>query len=433
MPFEKVEEFDDFEKFSPAFLFQKRIWTFGENPIMEEKIEIMAETAFEFTITARDDSGARCGILKTPHGILETPNFIFCATKASIKGLTMEQVRSAGAEIILANTYHLFLQPGSETVAALGGLHSMTDWSGPMLTDSGGFQIFSLGHGGVAQEIKSRRPMATAKSLLRISEEGALFRAYNDGSYRLLTPELAIQIQRQLGADLILPLDECTPFHVDRQYTEKSTRRSHRWEKRSLEEFERSDGGKQALYGIIQGGIYEDLRRESCDFVNGEHFFGQAIGGSLGGDKSQMHAIVALTGALKNPLRPTHLLGIGGVDDILHGVTCGIDSFDCVHPTRLARHGGALLSPQLSDGRGHINLRNSRFQRNFEPVDSTCRCDCCRRASRGYIHHLLKAGEMLGGQLLTIHNIAFMSRLMSQIRDAIRQNHLRAFLLSYHS
>jgi queuine tRNA-ribosyltransferase len=367
----------------------------------------------DFFITHRDPTGARCGSLRTPHGTVETPAFIFCGTRAAVKGLTAETVRRCGTQIILANTYHLLLQPGPDTVEKLGGLHRMMDWNGPLLTDSGGFQIFSLGHGGVAREIKGRGRPVGGKTLLRISEEGALFRAYTDGRTHLLTAETAIRIQRSLGADLLMPLDECTPFHVDRRYTEEATRRSHRWELRSLREFQRLDDGRQALYGIIQGGVYEDLRRESCNFVADESFFGQAIGGSLGGDRSQMEDIVAAIGAMKHPHRPTHLLGIGGVGDILHGVRCGIDTFDCVHPTRLARHGGALV------GNGHWNLKNSRFATDRDPIDPQCPCHACQTASRGYIHHLLRAGETLGGQLLTIHNVTFMNRLMASIRTAI--------------
>jgi queuine tRNA-ribosyltransferase len=375
--------------------------------------------SFRFDISHRDASGARRGRLVTPHGVMETPAFVFCATKASIKGLTMDQVRSCGTGVVLANTYHLSLRPGAERVAVLGGLHRMMDWNGPLLTDSGGFQIFSLGHGGVAREIKGSRGLLGGKTLLRVSEDGALFRSYVDGSRRLLTPEGSVRAQRLLGADIILPLDECTPFHLDRRHTEDSTRRSHRWERRSLDEFERGNDGSQAIYGIIQGGVHEDLRRESCDFVGGENFFGQAIGGSLGGDREQMRDIVSLVGARKHPTRPTHLLGIGGVGDIFHGVRRGVDSFDCVHPTRLARHGGALLAGDASEGVGHLNLKNARFASDGRPIDGDCDCYACRSASRGYLHHLFQAGELLGGQLLTLHNITFMNRLMARIRSAI--------------
>jgi queuine tRNA-ribosyltransferase len=387
--------------------------------------------SFSFEILHRSSDGARRGRLRTPHGTVETPAFLFCGTRGAVKGLCADRLGDCGTQIILANTYHLHLRPGEDTVAALGGLHSMMGWSGPLLTDSGGFQIFSLGHGGVAQEIKSRRSGGGPRSLIRIDEEGALFRSYVDGSLQTLTAESSICIQRKLGADIVLPLDECTPYHVDRDYTAKSTRRSHRWERRSLEEFRRGDNGTQAIYGIIQGGVYGNLRRESCAFVAGEDFFGQAIGGSLGGDRAEMEDVVAAVGEAKHPLRPTHLLGIGGVRDIFHAVRHGVDSFDCVHPTRLARHGGALLARSQSEGRGHINLRNSRFAHDRDPLDGGCDCFTCRTASRGYLHHLLKAGESLGGQLLAIHNVRFMNLLMRNIRRAVEDNSLASLETHY--
>lgn len=381
---------------------------------------------FSFVITSRDPSGARCGRLTTPHGTLLTPAFIFCATNGAIKGLTCQQMRESGAEIILANTYHLAIQPGSERVKRMGGLHRMMNWTGPMLTDSGGFQIFSLGHGGVAQEIKSRRQSLNAKTLLKIDENGALFRSYRDGSLCQLTPESSIQIQRDLGADLILTLDECTPFHADRRYSEESTARSHRWEKRSLQEFRRMDTGQQALYGIIQGGIYDDLRRESCQFVSQEPFFGQAIGGTLGGNRQQMHEIVAFTCSQKNPEKPTHLLGIGMVEDIFNGVRHGVDTFDCVHPTRFARHGGALVSGKISPDY-QLNLKNSQYSDDTDPIDPLCSCYACQTASRAYIHHLFKAGESLAGQLLSLHNVAFLTSLFRSIRQSISDGTFDSF------
>ena len=380
---------------------------------------------FSFEITHRDSrTKARCGILKTPHGTIETPNFIFCATKGALKSVSTQEAKDAGAQIILSNTYHLYLQPTADIVALNGGLHKMLNWDGPMLTDSGGFQIFSLGCGSVANEIKGRRNLGENfnKTLLKITEDGAFFRSYIDGTKHCLTPEISIQTQRKLGADLILTFDECTPFHVEKSYTAKSMHRSHRWELRSLEEFKRTDNEKQALYGIVQGGIYDDLRKESAIFVSENDFFGQAIGGSLGGSKEQMHDIVAMACQYLSHERPTHLLGIGGFSDIWNGVSQGIDTFDCVHPTRLARHGGALLHPKNADGKEFININNSRFKTDLAPIDSTCNCYCCRNFSRSYIQHLFKAKEMLGGQLLAIHNIAFMSRLVREIRESIREN-----------
>lgn len=374
-------------------------------------------------------SKARLGTLTTPHGVVETPAFIFCATKAAIKGAFPQDMKAAGTQIILSNTYHLMLQPGGDLIEKLGGLHKMMGWNGPMLSDSGGFQIFSLGHGSVASEIKGKRMNHRPKTLLKISEEGALFRSYIDGKTHLLTPEYSIELQRQFGVDLVVVLDECTPYHVDKAYTRRSMQLSHRWAERSLAAFKLRNNGAQALYGIIQGGVYEDLRRESTSFVNEQDFFGHAVGGSLGASKEEMHDLVGLTMSMLNPERPVHLLGIGCISDIFNGVRNGIDTFDCVHPTRLARHGGALVQPhffELPDEKQaeHVNLRNSRFREDKEPIDKDCPCVTCSTFSRGYLHHLLKAGELLALQALTLHNVTFMNRLLADIRKGIEEDRL---------
>lgn len=387
---------------------------------------------FDFKITYQSStSKARLGKLSTPHGVVKTPAFIFCATKAAIKGATPQNMRQENTQIILSNTYHLMLQPGPEIVEKMGGLHTFMGWEGPMLTDSGGFQIFSLGHGSVAEEVKGRRGSTRPKSLLKINEEGATFKSYIDGKRHTLTPERSIQVQRALGADLIVVLDECTPFHVDKSYTEQSMHLSHRWAERSLKEFQKGPGGIQALYGITQGGVYPDLRRQSADFVNSLPFFGHAVGGSLGADKSQMAEVVEMAMEPLDPARPVHLLGVGGVSDIFYGVTQGIDTFDCVHPTRLARHGGALISANLwkslgeePRGREHMNLRNTRFRTDPCPIDETCGCQTCQTFSRSYIHHLLKARELLAMHALTVHNVHFMNRLLTAIREAIAVDQL---------
>lgn len=372
---------------------------------------------FNFEIIHQSStSKARLGKLTTPHGVVETPAFIFCATKAAIKGATPQQLRQENTQIILSNTYHLMLQPGPELMEKMGGLHTFMGWDGPMLTDSGGFQIFSLGHGSVAEEVKGRRHSTRPKSLLKIKEEGATFKSYIDGKLHTLTPERSIQVQRALGADLIVVLDECTPFHVDKSYTERSMHLSHRWAERSLKEFEKGVSGKQALYGITQGGVYPDLRRQSAEFVNSLPFFGHAVGGSLGADKSQMAEVVEMAMEPLDPSRPVHLLGVGGVSDIFYGVQQGIDTFDCVHPTRLARHGGALVP---GEGREHLNLRNARFRDDPRPIDETCGCQTCQTFSRSYLHHLLKAGELLVMHALTVHNVHFMNRLLTAVREAI--------------
>ncbi|MCV3769799.1 MAG: tRNA-guanine transglycosylase, partial [Wolbachia pipientis] len=260
----------------------------------------------------------RVGIIKTPSGNIETPAFIFCATKAAIKVADIGRISEAGTQAILSNTYHLMLQPGEDTVEKLGGLHKMIGWKGPILTDSGGYQIFSLGHGSVSEEIKGIRKKQ--KTLVKINEDGAIFRSYINGKIYCLTPEKSMQIQQKLGADLILVLDECTPFHVSKEYTQKSMLMSHKWAKRSLNEFEKKNDDKQVLYGISQGGIYQDLRRESCDFINDLPFFGQAIGGSLGQSKEQMYDTIFSTMKHLKKTRPTHLLGIGGIVDIFRTV-----------------------------------------------------------------------------------------------------------------
>jgi queuine tRNA-ribosyltransferase len=379
-----------------------------------------------FSYETKAPGRARLGTLVTPHGTVQTPAFIFCATKAAIKGLTVEDMHAAGTQIILSNTYHLMLQPGPDVVAQMGGLQKFTNWRGPMLTDSGGFQIFSLGHGSVASEIKGKRMNHRPKTLLKITEEGARFKSYIDGKMHMLTPESSVRIQHKLGADLIVVLDECTPFHVDKRYTKASMERSHRWALRSFQEFERLGAGqKQALYGIIQGGVYPDLRKNGCDFVNSQPFFGHAVGGSLGASKNQMQEVVGVTTENLDPIRPIHLLGIGGVSDIFSGVEQGIDTFDCVHPTRLARHGGALVKPMHNPkpGREHINLRNAAYANDASPIEPDCACRICQNYSRAYIHHVLKAQELVAYSLITFHNVYFMNKLMEEVRSALQNGH----------
>ncbi len=374
-------------------------------------------------------SRARTGVITTPHGKVNTPAFIFCGTKAALKSLNSKEAKESGTQIILSNTYHLMLQPGGEIIAKHGGIHKFMNWNGPMLTDSGGFQIFSLGYGSVAEEIKGRNiNNKRNKSLIKITEEGALFKSYIDGSNQLLTPEKSISLQRQIGADLILVFDECTPFHVKKDYTALSMERSHRWSKRSLETFQiegdygscNGSAGKQALYGIIQGGIYQDLRDISISFNLENNFFGLAIGGSLGSSKEQMYEVVGYTASKLKADHPVHLLGIGDTKDIWKLVKYGIDTFDCVSPTRLARHGVALSKKN----NGKINIKNASYREDLFPLEDTCSCKTCVNYSRAYLHHLYKANELLGFQLLTLHNVYFMNALMLLIRDAINNDTL---------
>ena len=372
-------------------------------------------------------SKARTGTLVTPHGIIKTPAFIFCATKAALKTLPTDNLINLETQIILSNTYHLMLQPGGEIIARHGGIHKFMNWEGPILTDSGGFQIFSLGYGSVADEIKGRNINNNRnKSLLKVTEEGALFKSYIDGSKHLLTPEKSILIQRQIGADLILVFDECTPYHVDKNYTEISMERSHRWSKRSLNAFEENNeypsksgsAGTQALYGIIQGGIYKDLRKKSIEFNLRNNFFGLAIGGSLGSSKDEMNDIVQYIAPKLETKHPTHLLGIGDPVDIWNFVKYGIDTFDCVSPTRMARHGAALIR----NNKGKINIKNSSNREDYNKLDKFCECSTCSKYTRSYLHHLFKINEILGLQLLTIHNIFYMNRMMQYIRDSINND-----------
>ena len=375
-----------------------------------------------------NNSNARIGIISTPHGDIDTPAFIFCATKAALKSFTTIDAKKNSTQIILSNTYHLMLQPGSSLIARHGGLHKFMGWKGPMLTDSGGFQIFSLGHGSVADEIKGRKNNSKInKTLLNINEEGAVFKSYIDGSNLLLSPEKSIQVQRDLGADLILVFDECTPFNVDKDYTYQSMMRSHRWANRSINAFnskikynlKEGSAGPQEIYGIIQGGIYREMREESIEFnQNKINTFGIAIGGSLGSNKEEMKKIVNFTASKLNKKKPVHLLGIGDPIDIWTFVEQGIDTFDCVSPTRLARHGTALIKSK----RGKINLKNSIYKDNMNPIDSKCSCYTCENFTLAYLYHLFATQELLALQLITNHNIFFMNNLMHTIRNAIKEN-----------
>ncbi len=380
-----------------------------------------------FSIYKNTSSGRR-GCIHTPHGTVETPAFLFCATKATLKGLPLEAILAHNTQILLSNTYHLMVQPGSELVKKAGGIHRFMGWSGPVFTDSGGYQIFSLGHGSVSQEIKGQRGKHpnNLRSLTKITEDGAFFHSYVNGKKYFLSPESSITIQQNIGADLICVLDECTPFHVHRTYTERSMERSHRWAQRSLREFQKTDTGIQGLYGIVQGGIYDDLRKKSAEYINELPFFGHAIGGSLGKNKEQMYHVVGTTMQHLSLHRPIHLLGIGGMEDIFVHVKKGIDTFDCVAPTRLGRHGNALISMEYWNdaqedfhGRHHIDLSKACFQSDFRPISSTCSCWTCSSYSRAYLHHLIKAKELLALTAITIHNVHTMNTLFSDIRHGI--------------
>jgi queuine tRNA-ribosyltransferase len=392
---------------------------------------------FKFKIIHRSTkSKARSGGIRTPHGEIVTPAFIFCGTKAVMKGCTMEQMEECNAQVVLSNTYHLFVQPGSDKIKQMGGLHKCSGWKGPLLTDSGGYQIFAMGYGSVSNdigegsknEIKGNQYSSWKPTLISVDDNGAKFSSYHDQSVKILTPEKSIQIQNDLGADIILVLDECTPFNVSKEYTEQSMHRSHRWADRSLAEFKKNNNQTQALYGIVQGSVYEDLRQISIDYNNENDFFGIAIGGSLGDCKETMYNTVDYIMDRIRSDRPIHLLGIGHVCDIFNGVRQGIDTFDCVHPTRIARHGNALVKAQFwidndpsVKGKEHIDLSKSRYIDN-NVIDSDCSCPTCKDGngySKMYLNYLFKIKESTAGVLVTLHNVHFMNELMSDIRVAI--------------
>ena len=379
---------------------------------------------FDFKVTHKDPkSGARIGEIITPHGVVETPNYIFCGTKASVKNLSPFQMNEAQTDIILANTYHLMIQPGAELIEKMGGLHKFMNWDKPMLTDSGGFQVFSMGHGTCADEIKGRSTGTKKESLMKITEDGAVFRSYMDGRKLKLNPEISMKLQRQLGADLIMQMDECTAYQVTRDYTAKSMEMSMRWGDRSLTAFNEMHDGSQGLYGIIQGGVYNDLRKISAEYVADRPFFGTAVGGCLGGSDEEMYGILEAIQPINHPDRPIHFLGIGRIKDVFESVKYGIDTFDCVMPTRIARHGMALVKGAKNE---RINLVNSRYKDDPDPLDASMDIPCSRDYSKAYIHHLLKAKEMLGYQIVSQHNVAVINQLMREVREAIKAGTLEA-------
>jgi queuine tRNA-ribosyltransferase len=375
-------------------------------------------------------SQARTGVLHTGHGEVRTPAFVPLATKGAVKGLEAREVAALGYDIVLGNTFHLMLEPGADLVARLGGLHRFMGWDGPIVTDSGGFQVFSMGHGTVADEVKgrpsSRGDAGRDGAILGIHEAGVRFRSYVDGTERFLGPEQSMAVQAALGSDIALAFDECTPFHVTRDYTARSTERTHRWLLRCLDWHAEHGPAEQFVFGIVQGGVYQDLRRESAAAVAASGCDGIAIGGSLGRDKAQMYEVVGwTTAALEGQAdpRPRHLLGVGDIDDLLRGVELGIDSFDCAMPTRLGRHGVAVVPDP--DARWRVDLAKGRFKETPEPILDGCPCPACAGGySRAYLRHLLKVGELLAQRLVTLHNLRFVSALMEDLRAAIADGRL---------
>ena len=374
------------------------------------------------------DGAARAGRLLTAHGPVATPAFVPLATKATVRSLTSAEVAGLGYQLVLGNTYHLMLSPGAERIEALGGLHRFMGWDRAIVTDSGGFQVFSLAHGAVADEIKGRRgakPGPEHGSVLEIAERGVRFRSHLDGSERFIGPEESMAVQAALGSDIALAFDECTPFHADRDYTARSTERTHRWLDRCLEWHERSGPARQAVFGIVQGGIHEDLRRGSAERVSSTAVDGIAIGGTLGRDKAEMYGVLDMTLPHLPADAAKHLLGIGEPDDLVEGIARGIDSFDCAVPTRLARHGMALAP--LPAERYRFNVRGAALERDEGPLVEGCPCPTCAEHPRAYVHYLSRAEELTGVRLLTAHNLAYTEATVTSAREAIRGGRFGAY------
>lgn len=388
----------------------------------------------EFHIEKKIDGVlGRAGIIKTPHGDIKTPAFTVVGTKATVKSLTTKQLEEIGIEAILANTYHLYLEPGDETIKKAGGLNKFMDWSGPTLTDSGGFQVFSLGaaygeslskfaeRGKIKDNLGETEDMGVGK-LAKIDENGVSFKSHIDGSSHYITPEKSIEIQHNIGADIIFAFDECTSPNASREYQKEAMERTHRWAERSLEKH-KILGGEQSLYGIVQGGRFKDLREESARFISnlpsGNKFEGFGIGGSF--SKEDIDSIVGLVNKILPEEKPRHLLGIGEPVDIFGAVENGVDTFDCVSPTRVARNGS------LYTERGRVNILNAKFREDFGAIQEGCECFTCKNYTMSYLAHLFRTKEILANTLASIHNVYFMVNLLKRIRQSILEENFYDF------
>ncbi|HRY62382.1 MAG TPA: tRNA guanosine(34) transglycosylase Tgt [Candidatus Paceibacterota bacterium] len=363
----------------------------------------------------------RVGVLETPHGKIETPAFIVVGTKATVKALSPEDVQTLGAQAVLSNTYHLYLEPGDELVKNAGGLHKFMNWSGPTFTDSGGFQVFSL---GVAMEEKANKFGAKKQEtvnenickeegntkLSKIDEDGVTFRSHIDGTSHRFTPERSMEIQHNLGADIIFAFDECTSPLASREYQIEAMKRTHRWAKRSLDRHNEL-GGPQSLFGIVQGGRFEDLRKESAKEISSLLFDGFGIGGSF--DKEDVYKALVWVNEILPENKPRHFLGIGAVEDLFGGIENGVDTFDCVAPTRMARN-GALLTKE-----GRMNIMNAKYKTDFTPIEGDCECYTCKNYTRAYLAHLFRTEELFAYRLSSIHNLYFVVNLVKKIRQSI--------------
>lgn len=366
--------------------------------IQDEGCVVPLAITYEHIKTCKQ-SGARLGLVHTPHGTIETPTFMPVGTQATVKTMSPEELKEMDAQIILSNTYHLFIRPGHEVVRAAGGLHKFMNWDRPILTDSGGFQVFSL---------SERR---------KITEEGVEFRNHLSGEKLFISPEKAMEIQNALGSDIMMAFDECPPYPADYEYVKQSTERTSRWAQRCIASHARRQD--QALFGIVQGGMFGDLRKQSALELTSMDFPGYAIGGlSVGEPKHLMYEMLEVTVPLLPTNKPRYLMGVGSPDALVEGAIRGIDMFDCVLPTRIARNGTVMTS------KGRLVVRNARYAEDFSPLDENCSCYTCRNYTRAYIRHLIKAEETFGIRLTTIHNLHFLLELMRGVRQAIREDRL---------
>lgn len=393
--------------------------------------------SLKFTIEKELTNGrGRVGKIETTHGVINTPAFIVVGTKGTVKALTPEQISSLGAEAVLANTYHLYLQPGEEIVRQAGGLHKMMNWPGPTFTDSGGFQAFSLGAafnnkvgkiGGILENKISDEEVIFHENMARVDEDGVTFKSIIDGSSHRFTPERSIEIQQNIGADIIFAFDECTSPHAPYAYQKEAMDRTHRWAERSLSyhqaNVKNSINPTQSIFGIVQGGRHEDLRKESAKIIGKMNFDGFGIGGSF--DKEDIYTAVGWVNDILPKGKPRHLLGIGEPVDLFGGIENGIDTFDCVSPTRIARNGGLYTRD------GQINILNAKFKDDFGKIDDQCFCYTCSHYSRAYLSHLFRAKEILGSTLASIHNLYFIVNLVKEIRVSMLEGKFEEFKKSF--
>jgi queuine tRNA-ribosyltransferase len=371
---------------------------------------------FELIHTSKK-SRARVGKIHTPHGVIDTPNFVGVGTNGTLKGLDNAAVHQIGLQLMFCNTYHLLLQPGTEVIKQAGGLHSFINRSLPIITDSGGFQVFSLAYGSVADELKSRGKKKQDGMVLKITEDGVLFRSYRDGRKVLLTPESSIAAQKDLGADIMICFDELPPYHIAKDNLQSSLDRTHRWEERSLRAHLQNTNS-QALYAVIHGGVDPALRKASCDFLTALPYDGFSIGGSIGKNKQEMFDMLSLTLPRLPTDKPNHLLGVGDLESLELCVPLGIDTFDSSYPTRAARHGVLLHS------KGPLNVTKACYARSREAPEEGCTCYTCSQYTLGYLHHLFKAKELVSMTLATIHNLHFMVNKMKHYQELILRDEI---------